>query len=112
MKHFSLSRRRFNFAQAEANPAQFGDLPSPSEQSLKLLSLLIVALSFALNLHALAGDSFWGDEILTAIFASRSPAEVIDWTAEDIHPPLYYLLAGGFTRLTLPLGASQSPGPV
>jgi hypothetical protein len=51
-------------------------------------SLLIVALSLALNLHALAGDSFWGDEILTAIFASRSPAEVIQWTARDIHPPL------------------------
>jgi uncharacterized membrane protein len=74
------------------------------------LILPIIALSLALNLHALAGDSFWGDEILTASFASRSPAEVVDWTAEDIHPPLYYLLAGGFTRLIVPLGASREPG--
>ncbi len=75
----------------------------------KLVPLLLVALSLALNLHALAADSFWGDEILTAIFAGRSPAEVIRWTAGDIHPPFYYLLAGAFTRLTVPLGATGDP---
>lgn len=71
--------------------------------------LLIVALAFALNLHGLAADSFWGDEILTATFASLAPTDVIHWTAEDIHPPFYYLVAGTFTKLTTPLGAISSP---
>jgi tetratricopeptide (TPR) repeat protein len=71
-----------------------------------------VLLAFGLNLHALTSDSFWGDEILTALYAGRSPAEVIAWTAEDIHPPLYYLLAGAFTRLIIPLGPSAGPDVV
>jgi tetratricopeptide (TPR) repeat protein len=74
--------------------------------------LPLIALSFAFNLHALAANNLWEDEIFTAIFASRSPAEVIRWTANDIHPPLYYLLAGAFTRLTVPLGVTQEPTPV
>ena len=68
-----------------------------------------LALSLALTLHALATDSFWGDEILTASFAAKSPAEVIHWTANDIHPPLYYLLAGTFAKFTGPLGADPFP---
>jgi uncharacterized protein (TIRG00374 family) len=74
--------------------------------------LLITALSLALNLHALAGDSFWGDEILTASFASLSPLEVVRWTAGDIHPPLYYLISGTFTNFTAPLGTIDRPNPV
>ncbi len=66
-----------------------------------LAALAIVALTLAVVLHGLAADSFWGDEILTASFAGQSPAEVIRWTAADIHPPLYYLLAGAFARLTV-----------
>ena len=72
------------------------------------LPLFLAALSLGLNLHALAADSFWGDEIFTASYASRPPAEVIRWTAGDIHPPLYYLLAGAFAHLT----ANGSPNQV
>ncbi len=77
---------------------------------ISLVLLLLVALAFALNLHGLAADSFWGDEIFTATFASRTPAGVIRWTAEDIHPPFYYLIAGIFSRLTVSLGALTTPG--
>ncbi len=74
--------------------------------------LLITVFSFALSLHALAADNLWEDEIFTAIFAGRPPMEVIRWTANDIHPPLYYLLAGTFTRLTISLGAApDQPTP-
>ena len=83
----------------------------PREQGSSFI-LFVVALSLALNLHALAADSFWGDEIFTAIFAGQAPAAVIHWTADDIHPPLYYLLAGHFTRLTLPLGLTSDPSPI
>ncbi len=74
--------------------------PLPMTNATRNISLLaVLALALAVSLHGLAADSFWGDEILTASFASQSPAQVIAWTAGDIHPPLYYLLAGGFTRL-------------
>ena len=72
-------------------------------------ALGLTGLAFALNLPGLATDSFWGDEIFTATFANRSYAEIIRWTANDIHPPLYYLLAGTFTSLTAPLGAAETP---
>ncbi len=78
----------------------------------KTIPIIIVALSLALTLYGLAADSFWGDEIFTATFAGQSPAEVIRWTANDIHPPLYYLLAGTFTRLMIPFGITESPGQV
>jgi len=83
----------------------------PACQPTSLTVYGLVLLSFALTLHGLAADSFWGDEILTAMFAGQAPAEVIRWTAADIHPPLYYLLAGSFTRLLLPLG-ELSPSSV
>lgn len=73
---------------------------------------IILLLSFAFNLHALAAENLWEDEIFTAIFASRPPAELIEWTKGDIHPPLYYLVAGAFIRLTLPLGlVADHPSP-
>lgn len=85
------------------------NLPQMSRRIIPIWALAIVALSLALNLHALAADSFWGDEILTASFANRSPADVIQWTAGDIHPPLYYLLAGAFARFFVWPGADPFP---
>ena len=82
-------------------------LHSPFSFLFSPLSLLLLAL--ALNLHDLAGDSLWGDEIFTAIFAGQSPADLIRWTTNDIHPPLYYLLAGAFTHVTVPLGFTNLP---
>jgi len=56
--------------------------------------LPILLLATILQFYGLAADSLWGDEIFTAIFAAQPPAEVIAFTASDIHPPLYYLLVG------------------
>jgi hypothetical protein len=79
------------------------------ERNRFFLPLAIVALSLGVSLFGLATDSFWGDEILTATFAAQSPAEVIRWTATDIHPPLYYLASGTFTRLLMLIGNAQLP---
>lgn len=84
-------------------------LKPQNSKPFPLALILILALSFALNLHGLAADSFWGDEIFTASFASRPIPEVLRWTAEDIHPPLYYLIARTFTGLTVPLGLTTDP---
>jgi mannosyltransferase len=63
--------------------------------------LLILLLSTALQFYHLAEDSLWGDEIFTAIFAAKSPAETIAFAASDIHPPLYYLLVGSLSHTPL-----------
>ncbi|HXV44419.1 MAG TPA: glycosyltransferase family 39 protein, partial [Anaerolineae bacterium] len=84
----------------------------PWWQAIHYSLFTILLLSLALNLHALAAENLWEDEIFTAIFANRPPAELIEWTTNDIHPPLYYLIAGAFTRLAVPLGpAAVQPTP-
>lgn len=82
---------------------------SRTKPNLAITPLVVVAIAFALNLHGLAADSFWGDEILTAGFATLPFAELIETTAGDIHPPLYYLIAGAFAKLTIPLGVVTDP---
>ena len=85
---------------------------SRMKSNIATIPLLLVAIAFALNLHGLAADSFWGDEILTAGFATQPFAQLIETTAGDIHPPLYYLVAGAFTKFTVPLGAISDPNQV
>lgn len=80
-----------------------------SAGATKFLPALIIAGAFALAVSGLAADSLWGDEIFTAIYAVQSPAEVIRFTAGDIHPPLYYLLAGALAHT--PLWPAGTPGP-
>ncbi|MDM8526585.1 hypothetical protein QUF58_00120 [Anaerolineales bacterium HSG24] len=77
--------------------------------SQKTSIYLILLLTLALHIHQLATDSFWGDEILTASFASQSVSEVIRWTAGDIHPPLYYLMVGSFASLLTNLSNQTAP---
>lgn len=69
----------------------------------------VLLLATGLLFYNLAEDSLWGDEIFTAIFAAKSPAEIIAFTASDIHPPLYYLLAGTLSHT--PLWPQGAPGP-
>ena len=64
-------------------------------------ALAMIILAAAFLFYDLAADSLWGDEIFTAIFAAKSPAETIAFTASDIHPPLYYLLTGSLSHSPL-----------
>lgn len=45
-----------------------------------------------LQISTLTKWSFWFDESYTSALVSFSPAEIIQLTAADVHPPLYYLL--------------------
>lgn len=78
------------------------------KQISKYLILLLLVIAFALQSYGLAEDSLWGDEIFTAIFAAKSPTETIAFTASDIHPPLYYLLAGALSHT--PFWPQGTPG--
>lgn len=57
---------------------------------LALISLLLLA--FALRIWGLDDRNIWWDEGLVA-WAARLPVrEILNWTAHDVHPPLYFLM--------------------
>lgn len=65
-----------------------------------LLPLLITLLAAALQFSALAAQSLWYDEGFSLWLSRQSPAAIIEITAADIQPPLYYLLLNGWIKLT------------
>ncbi len=52
----------------------------------------ILLLAAALRLTALGQESLWLDEVITLWQVQRPLPEVLRAVAQDIHPPLYYLL--------------------
>lgn len=65
--------------------------------ALALLAVLLLA--FALRLWGLSDHNIWWDEGLAA-WAARLPIDgIIEWTAHDVHPPLYFILLAGWWRL-------------
>lgn len=75
------------------------DKRSPLRLSPALGALALTLLAFGLRLHRLDFQPLWGDEGWSFYFASMSLGDMIRLTAEDIHPPLYYALLGGWLRL-------------
>lgn len=61
-----------------------------SKHRLWLLSLILIA--FALRLTLLGEQSLWYDEGVTWMLSQMKLPDLIQWTAADIQPPLYYLL--------------------
>ncbi|MBI2845492.1 MAG: glycosyltransferase family 39 protein [Chloroflexi bacterium] len=52
----------------------------------------IILLGFFLRIFLLDGQSLWYDEGSSVALAFRDPATIAQNAAQDIHPPLYYLL--------------------
>lgn len=69
---------------------------TPGEESLlkheRPLAALILLLAFALRVWGLDERNIWWDEGLVAWAARLPAAAIVDWTARDVHPPLYFLL--------------------
>jgi len=61
--------------------------------------VLLLLLATGLRFYRLDTQSFWNDEGNSARLSERSPALIIEGTASDIHPPLYYLLLRGWREL-------------
>ncbi len=70
---------------------------------------LIMGLATFLRLVRLDYRSIWYDESFSLTLASRDLPTILTGTANDYHPPLPYLLLGGWTRL---LGDSVYSGRV
>ena len=62
--------------------------------------ILILLLAFALRLTGVADHNIWWDEGLAAWAARLPVAQILDWTAHDVHPPLYFLLLRGWWLFT------------
>jgi mannosyltransferase len=60
----------------------------------------ILLLSSALRFSRIDAQSFWNDEGNSARLSERSIPLIIEGTASDIHPPLYYLMLHGWRSLT------------
>src|SRR5690554_3702822 len=71
---------------------------------LVLTLVAILWLATALRFHRLDAQSFWNDEGNSARLSERSVALIVEGTASDIHPPLYYLMLHGWRSL---LGESE-----
>ncbi|MCB0034923.1 MAG: glycosyltransferase family 39 protein, partial [Anaerolineales bacterium] len=61
--------------------------------------IAILLLATALRFYLLDNQSFWNDEGNTARLSERSVRLIIEGTASDIHPPLYYLILRGWREL-------------
>ncbi len=63
------------------------------------VALALLLLATALRFHRLGSQSFWNDEGNSARLSERSFAAILEGTASDIHPPLYYLMLRGWREL-------------
>ncbi|NLF64215.1 MAG: hypothetical protein GX579_06385, partial [Chloroflexi bacterium] len=63
------------------------------------LMVALLLLAAALRFHRLGAQSFWNDEGNSARLSERSLQLIVEGTASDVHPPLYYLLLRGWREL-------------
>jgi 4-amino-4-deoxy-L-arabinose transferase-like glycosyltransferase len=63
----------------------------------------LLALAAGVRLWGIARESLWLDEATSLLLARMDLRSLIAWTANDIHPPLYYLLL----HFWVPLGQSE-----
>ena len=63
------------------------------------LLVFLLLLAFGLRIHKLEAQSFWNDEGNSARLSERSIQLIIEGTASDIHPPLYYLILNQWRKL-------------
>lgn len=59
----------------------------------------ILLLALGVRLYALDAQSLWADEGTSLALALRSPAQIVQDTAQDVHPPVYYLFLHAWIAL-------------
>ena len=65
----------------------------------RVFTALYGAGIFMLCLPRLCDNNLWGDEAFSALLVRGSIPDIIKGTAEDVHPPLYYLILKPFVTL-------------
>jgi len=64
-----------------------------------IATIVILLLATFLRFYNLDAQSLWNDEGNSARLSERSIQLILEGTASDIHPPLYYLLLRGWREL-------------
>ncbi len=79
-------------------PALFAQQQTPLRLTLGFLffSILGILLHIGWRTDGLTWQPLWADEGYSVYFATEAPARLLWLTANDIHPPLYYLLLHGW----------------
>jgi hypothetical protein len=92
-----------DFTAEDAENAEFFFFSSASsavnKNIIRWLLVAVLLLAFGLRVHNLGAQSFWNDEGNSARLSERSIPLIIEGTASDIHPPLYYLLLNQWRKL-------------
>ncbi|MBO5336755.1 MAG: glycosyltransferase family 39 protein [Lachnospiraceae bacterium] len=74
-----------------------------SEKKYELLwriaAIIYTVPLFLMNFIRIFDNNFWGDEAYTIKLAKMSFVDMLTATANDVHPPLYYILVMGAYRL-------------
>jgi mannosyltransferase len=73
-------------------------------KGMSFLLIALLLLATGLRFYKLDAQSFWNDEGNSARLSERSIPLIIEGTASDVHPPLYYLFLRGWREL---LGDSE-----
>ena len=63
-------------------------------------AVFVLLLATFTRFHRLETQSFWNDEGNSARLSERSIPAILEGTASDIHPPLYYLILRGWRELS------------
>ncbi|MFN2162307.1 MAG: hypothetical protein ACK2UN_09570 [Candidatus Promineifilaceae bacterium] len=67
--------------------------------AMPMLLCLLLLLAVALRFYKLDAQSFWNDEGNSARLSERPLALIIEGTASDVHPPLYYVILHSWREL-------------
>ena len=63
-----------------------------------LVFAILQCVLYGINLKLLP---MWGDETFTVVTVAETPAHILQSVREDIHPPLYFLLAHWWNRIPI-----------
>lgn len=76
--------------------------PTPPRWALRAAPLLVLLVAFGLRARALRGGSLGFDGGLAVALAASPLRDLIDLSARDVHPPLFYLALAAWWRLVGP----------
>jgi len=73
--------------------------PGPSPTASRLLLFAALAVAAVLRVREALRTPMWFDEIFTVWIARLSPRAVLDALAQDVHPPLHFLMVWAWRAL-------------
>lgn len=77
----------------------FGGMPKINWRIVRVCVSLIAVACILLHAVRIFNFDFWGDEAFSIKLARTSVPEMLEATASDVHPPLYYLILMAANRL-------------